>query len=757
MRSHTTGACRRLLVSRLFTFVVGFLLTVAPASADTLQGRVLDPEGRPVVAATVLLLRGQTVVATVSSGGDGRYGPLAVGPGRYDVVVVARGLSLPPTTVAITAGAPATRDLRLEVSARQESVVVSAAQVDTALSRSAGSTSVISRADLDRMQASGLTDALRVVPGFNAAPSGTVGSQTSIFPRGGESDYTLVLVDGVPQNAFGGAFDAAHLATVNADRIEVVRGPQSALYGSGAIGGIVHVISANGGRPRASATFEGGAYGRRASTVSGAASHGSWSFGGGFDWLDSAGDARTFASIGGPVSNDDYTRMSGAGSVAWSDMPSRRVRLDVRGGRNERGFPGAYGSDPDGLYGGLDTVSRGVNHHASVGLSAVIHSNATLDHRLQVTWSRATSDFVSPFGASDDEGGRFTGRYQLDTRLGATGVSAGVEALRERATNTYITDDTFSPIPVRRSNLGLFVEARPDLHPRVFTTVGVRTERIDRTRLPGDGSRPAFDSSAVWSANPKVAVAWLVHDTPAAPTAAVGDTKIRASAGTGIKAPTAFDIAFTDNPDLRPERSRSIEVGVEQQAWQSRLTFDATWFFNSYDDLIIAVSQPLASASRYKTDNIANARSSGLEFGAAIRWTSAFSTRVNWTRLATEVLGVDSLPDTGFGFYQPGDELIRRPRNVAAVEATWTATRYSAFVLVHQRGAMRDLEPNWASTVYTNPGRVQTTVGAAVRLAPGLEAYGRLTNAFNHDYEEVLGFPAMGRSATIGVRVTAGH
>jgi len=755
MISRTRGDARRLTI-RFCAAILVLLVTVAPATADTLHGRVLDPSGRTVAAATVVLLRGQEVVATAISATDGQYGPVALAPGRYDITVIAPGMRLPSMSVTIAAGAPITRDLQLTLTAVQESVLVSAAQVDTTSSRSASSTSVTTRADLERLQISSLPEVLRLVPGFNTAPSGTIGAQTSIFPRGGESDYTLVLIDGVPQNAFGGAFDAAHLATANAERIEVIRGPQSALYGSGAIGGIVHVISASGGRPQASATFEGGGYGQRASTISASAAQGAWNFGGGFDWLDSAGDTRTFDSVGGAVSNDDYSRVSGAGSVSWSDSPSRRVRLDVRGGRNERGYPGPYGSDPEGLYPGLDTVSRGTNRHASVGVDALLGSAAALDHRMQMTWSQADSDFLSPWGESEDESGRLTGRYQLDGHVGTTGLSAGAEALRERALSTYITDDSFSPVPVERTNVGLFVEARPELHDRLFTTVGLRSERIDRTQLPGDGSRPPFDSSVVWSTNPKAAVAWVARPSADA-TSTWGETTIRTSAGTGIKAPTAFDIAFTDNPDLRPERSRSFDVGIEQHAWQSRLTLDATWFHNTYDDLIVTITQPLASASRYKTDNIANARSSGLEFGAAVRLTPALTTRVNWTWLDTEVLGVDSLPDTGFGVYQPGDALIRRPHHVASMDVGWTTARGSASGVIHYRGDMRDLEPNWASSVYSNPGRVYVSLGGSVRLTSGLEAYGRLTNAFDRLYEDVLGFPAMGRSAVIGLRVAAGR
>src|SRR5690606_30022768 len=103
-----------------------------------------------------------------------------------------------------------------------------------------------------------------------------------------------------------------------------------------------------------------------------------------------------------------------------------------------------------------------------------------------------------------------------------------------------------------------------------------------------------------------------------------------------------------------------VEAGIEQAFWQSRVRVDAAWFRNSYDDLIVAVTQPLAGASRYRTDNIANARSSGLELGAGWRITEALAARASWTRLDTEVLGVDTLPGQGFGYYEVGDALIRR-------------------------------------------------------------------------------------------------
>jgi outer membrane cobalamin receptor len=743
-------------VSSFFTS----LLVASSAWADSIQGRVLDPAGRPVAAATVLVLQGSTVVGSVTTTQDGSYGPLALSTGHYDVLVSAPGLRLAPTAVTIAAARPVTLELRLSLSAVQESIVVSAAQVDTTQSRTASSTTVVTANDLVQTQSYSVADAMRLVPGFNVTTTGNIGSQTALLPRGGEADYTLVLVDGVPQNAFGGAFDAAHLATVNVERMEVVRGPQSALYGSGAIGGIIHLITKNGGEPRASASFEGGGYGVTAGTAGASASRGRFSVGGGLDWLRSDGDSRTFDSIGGKVSNDDYERLSGSGSIGWSNESTARVRLDVRGGRNERGFPGPYGSDPEGLFGGLDTISRGRNRHTSVGVNTVLTPTASIEHRLQLTWAKAHGEFVSPFdiaGPSEDETGRLTGRYQLDLRAHGTGLSFGAEALREDASSSFITDDTFTTlIPIERSNVGLFAEARPSLGDSVFITVGVRAERLSRARLSGDGTRPEFGPSIVWSTNPKVALAWLAR-TGSDTSSVVGDTKLRGGAGTGIKAPTAFDIAFTDNPDLRPERSRSMDIGIEQALVASRVVLDATWFHNSYDDLIVSISQPLATSSRYKTDNVANARASGLEVGASWRPSAALSARASWTWLDTEILGVDSLPDVAPALYQVGDQLLRRPRHVASVELNWTSSRVSVFALVNQRGTMRDIEPNWASSVFTNPGRVNTTFGASLQLTRGLQAYGRLTNAFDRQYEDVLGFPAMGRSASIGLRVAAGH
>lgn len=762
---------RRLLVPFYLTTVLSLLLIAwaAAAHADTLRGRVLDPHQRPVADAVVIVMRGAAVVTTVRSDADGAFGPVTLSPGAYEVTAGAPGLRSTARDVRIVAGAPSELTIVLAIAAVGESVVVSAAQVDTPLSQVTDAVTVIDRATLAQLQVATATDALTFVPGFHLARSGGTGALASLFPRGGESDYTLVLVDGVPQNTFGGGFDGAHLPAGGLDRLEIVRGPQSALYGGGAIGGIVHAVTRHGGPLRAETTIEAGSYGTTAVNGAATGSAGPWTFSGHVDWLGTDGDTRDMPSIGGPVRNADYERLEGSGSLAWSDGPSRRVRLDVRAGRNERGTPGPYGSDPLHAFASLDLISRGENRFSSVSASGQFRQTARLAHRLQLSWATYRGHFVAPFGDSDDDTRRVTGRYQLDVDARIP-ISAGWEIQDERADNTFVTNSTLESLPIDRTVTGWFMEARPSMAGRVFMNLGARLERIARAPLDADafGSRPDLPGDIVWSMNPKFSVAWIARAGATGANAPVfGWTKLRMGAGTGIKPPTTVEIAFSDNPTLKPERSRSVDAGIEQALAGGAAVLDVVWFRNDYDDLIVFVPRELQErgVSRHTADNVSNARASGAEVGLTWRPTTTLAIRGGWTWLDTEVLGIDRAPDAAPLPYVVGDRLIRRPAQQGSLAVTWTGPRAGAFLTVNGRGAMLDLEPNLGAgacfgqpapchATFDNPAYVTTGVGASLRLNGAVEIFGRVSNLFNRAYEEALGFPALGRAGMVGLRVT---
>jgi outer membrane receptor protein involved in Fe transport len=288
----------------------------------------------------------------------------------------------------------------------------------------------------------------------------------------------------------------------------------------------------------------------------------------------------------------------------------------------------------------------------------------------------------------------------------------------------------------------------------------VRAEHITRKTLPGNPSpfapRPDFASETVVSVNPKVAASWLVSRS--APGAGVGAwTRVRAAGGTGIRPPDAFEIAFTDNPDLKPERSRSVELGVTQALASGAVQLDVTAFFNQYDDLIVSVGS-LRDVSRYRTDNVSNARARGVELGANWQGLSSLTLRVGYTFLDTEILAVDGTAQAPSP-YRVGDPLLRRPRHQGTVTATWALSRVTMFAGLEARGKTLDAEPAFGPSggLYENPGHAIVDLGGGYSIVRGVEVFARVLNLLDRDYEEVLGFPSPGRTAFVGLRLAAGR
>lgn len=732
---------------------------LAPAvEAGAIRGRILDPAREPMASVRVIVT-GPLGLRAVLTDADGRFEVPDLPGARYRLRVEAPGFTAEPVMVALGEDDEREIPVTLHVAALRESVVVSAAQVELALSEAPATVTVVDAAELRDRQVDSLAGALRNVPGFSIARTGGLGALTSIFPRGGESDYTLVLVDGLRLNAFGGGFDASQLALANVERVEVVRGPQSAIFGSDAIGGVVQLVTAHGGPIRGDGLLEGGSFDtwRAAASTSGSSGPLSWS--GSAERHASDGFTGATTASGELVANDDGLQEQFGGTAAWQVNPESRVRGTVRHFRSERGFPGPFGSDPIGAFPGIDVVARGRNDHLQVGVAANHAWSGRVRQRYAFTASDLDSRFTSAFGPSDFETRRLTARAQTDVVLGAGGsLSAGFELAAERARSTFITAADFEELPIERRVLGPYIELRQQLGRRVAVTGGVRADYIRRSALAGDDSpfapRPAFATDGLTSVNPRIAAVWTAWRDGAG----AARTRVHASAGTGIRPPDAFEIAFTDNPALAPERSRSVEAGVAHALAGGVVDLEATAFSSTYDDLIVTIGRSLQDASRYRSDNVSNARSRGLETGASWRTRWGLTARVTYTWLDTEILAVDrtSLAPPPF---DPGDPLLRRPRHGASLDVRVNRSRAAGFLEVGGRGRALDVEPNFGASggLFFTPAFAVVSAGATIRIARYVEVLARGVNLADRRYEETLGFPAPGRSGTVGVRVAFGR
>jgi outer membrane cobalamin receptor len=754
----------RLPSARPFSWLLLVLLVCSVrsvAAAGSITGRIVDPDGRPIVDARVLVARDGVIVQSATSNERGQFTiPVATGEG-LTLRLAAEGFRSDPIEVNGSGDARDVGTITMRISALAESVVVSASHVEIPLSQVTSSVTVIGGAEIETRQLHSVADALRVVPGMTIVRTGGIGANTGIFPRGGESNFTLALVDGMPVNAFGGDVDLGQLSTANIDRIEIVRGPQSALFGSNAIGSVVRIVPRRGGPPSVQFALEGSENSTSRLTTSTAGTHGDFEWGGMFDQLLSDGMNGELTSAGAVIANDDYERRSGSLSAGWRRSTSW-IRANLQHAADDRGFPGPFGSNPIDAYEGIDVVSRGSNDRTVGSVSLGTSVTARTRVHGHAGYNRIDSDFASPFGGSESYSKRWSGRAQADiTAWSGLDVSAGFEVQRERTGSTFITGASAQQIPIARTIAGYFGEARWQSRDRLFVTAGVRVEDINRDRIEEAPStfspRPVLPSDRVLSTNPRVAAAWMAR--PGTSTY----TKVRGGLGTGIRPPDGFELAFTDNPELRPERSVSGEIGIDQGFAGGHGLIEATTFFNDYDDLIVAVGS-FRGSSRYRTDNISNARARGLEFavtlrGRVSRWrTIDVSGRFGYTFLDTEILAVDqdSAAPPPFSVGQP---LLRRPRHQFFADLSLVVSRVNVFLRGSGRNTVLDVEPSLGTFggLFDAAGYQVWQAGAAWRITRFAEVFGRIENLFDRSYEEAFGFPALGRRATAGFRIAAGR
>jgi outer membrane receptor protein involved in Fe transport len=324
----------------------------------------------------------------------------------------------------------------------------------------------------------------------------------------------------------------------------------------------------------------------------------------------------------------------------------------------------------------------------------------------------------------------------------------GYAFAREEVKNTFITDAVARSFPLSRDQQGIYWENRFEFGQRLFVNAGARAEIIQTARIPGDpvNGRPAFPPDTIARVNPKIAVAYVLRE----------GTRVHASGGTGIRPPGGFDIAFTDNPRLKPERTKSFDAGIERRLLHNRLSLEGTYFYNRYYDLIVSLGGTLARLSNYRSDNLSNSRAQGGEFAVRVRPVRWISLAGSYTLLASEILSLNGASGVAPRYFGVGQPLIRRPRHSGAMAAAFARGRLSADVTGYFRGKVLDVEPNFGAFggLFYNPGFANFGVNVNYALPRGVTLYGNLRNALDRHYEEALGFPSPLLNFVSGVKWT---
>ncbi|MGA3167429.1 MAG: TonB-dependent receptor [Terriglobia bacterium] len=726
------------------------LLCAASGYAGTLAGTVLDPSGSAVPQARVTLLRSLLVVDEKQTDARGAFLFAGLADGKYELEANAPGLASPPAEVEVRGSETRRLDLHLQLSAVQQQVVVSASLGGALASEVGSSVSVVTAQEISDRAAQNTLEVLSGVPGVEVSQSGRRGGATGVFMRGGDSNYNLVMVDGIQLNQFGGDFDVASLPADGVERVEVTRGPQSALYGSNAVTGVINVVTRQGeGPPHFTAQAEGGSFTTWRFVTGGSGLTGGLSWGYDLSRLDS----------GGTVPNDRYRNQTAFLSLGYHRSPRRRGDFHFFGNANDAGAPGPYGSDPDGLFGGIDRISR--DKQNLFGYEGSYAEQITPRFRQVLTGSVVTDDyyFRSPYGDSYSRNLRGVVNTRSEVTVSQQDfLVAGFEYNREQIKNTYIADSSGQPFLLPRTSLAYFVENRWSPTHRLYLTAGVRVDNQRTHALPPDSyaARPLLPPGSLTKVDPRASAAYMLRESRGG---RLDGTRLHGSFGTGIRAPSGFELAFTNNPHLKPEKSLSFDAGLEQRFFAGQAVLDVTYFNNHFADQIVTLGGSLTNLSTFVSDNLGNSRAQGMEVSFQIHPTRSLQMSAEYTLDDTAILALTgaALVQTPF---HVGQELFRRPRNAGAYALTWRRGRLTLNTNAHIRGPVLDLEPNLGSyacvlgmpCLFTNKSYIRADGGFSYRLPHGMEIYGRLDNFLDRKFEEVLGYPALPLNFLAGVK-----
>jgi vitamin B12 transporter len=727
----------------LFAFVVA-------ASAAELKIKVIDPQSAAVSGAKVLLFEDRTAshpaVELTSAEGFAVFRGVATGP--HQLRVLAPGFAV--ETTAISAGADSVT-IQLRLAPSSETVVVSATRTPVSAEDAGADVATLNHQQLQVMNPVAADDAIRFLPGAVVNTSGQRGGLSSLFVRGGNSNYNKVIVDGVSVTEPGGTIDFGTLSLAEADRLEFLRGAQSTLYGSDAMTSVVQVWTRTGSSPTPELRFgaDAGNYGTENGYASLAGSHGR------FDYNVFGSQFNTTGS--GP--NDDYSNSLEGANVGFSVSDQISLRLRARHDNSVSGTPGAWNFngnnvfDVDGatyiLSPDLGARARQNNILASLDLAVKTGSNWT-HHFTGFEYNLKTTNLDSGISTENTPFGPINTPFEALVNINRAGFDYQgdyVERNWAESTIGYEFEDengsVNDPIPADFASGGHGLRLNQAAYAQQVLTLKRLTVIA--------GGRFVHNTTFGNTAVPRVALGLQAlrggH--------VFSGTRLNFSYATGIKEPR-FEETFVSsafqlpNLNLKAERNRALEAGF-QQNFLTRFVFAANYFNNLFHDQIEFVTvNPNTFQGEYT--NLQKSLAHGAEVELQSRLTQRLSWNTSYTYTSTQIL---LAPAGSFPPNAQGDPLLRRPRHSASTLFTYLGKHWGGNLGGSFVGPRPDSDFDGFNITHT-PGYFLLDVGGWYKVNSRVTVYANAENALDRFYEEVTGYPALRANFRAGMRFRIG-
>ncbi len=619
--------------------------------------------------------------------------------------------------VLVTGGAA----LAEEKAAQLGEVVVTATRDEVPLEQVGSSISVITAKEIEQQQVRTVADALRTVPGLDVVRTGSFGGTTAIFMRGAKSEHTLVLIDGIEINdpsSTGGGFNFANLTTDNIERIEILRGPQSTLYGSHAIGGVINIITKQGdGKLKGFLSAEGGSFTTARET---AGIHGGTNllqYALTVSRLDTGGVSAAGERYGN-TERDGYQNSAVAGRLGITPTSNSQIDLTLRYDRSRTSVDNGGGAGMDDPN---HTMHSDELFFRTQGWLALL--DGRWEQKLGVSFSDISwrddndPDTAHPIDLlrSSFHGQSVKVDWQHTLKLHeTTTLVLGAETTEENAKSDYYSDGAWGPYSSNwderfARTTGVYLQDQLSLFDAWHSTFGVRVD--DHSKF-GTETTYRFTTS------------YLVKQS---------DTRLKGSYGTGFKAPSLYQLYSSyGSPDLKPDKSIGWDLGLEQGLPFMKTTLGATWFRNEYSQMIDF------DMTTWKYTNVAKAHSQGLELTAALQPLDNLGLKAAYTY-------TEAYDDIS------GKQLVRRPKNKLTFAANYSFLKKAnvnlGFVYVGTRSADTANTQKMKDYLLVN-------LAGSYDVSKNLQLFGRVDNLFDRQYEEVVGYGTPGIGAYGGVKVS---